>query len=345
MELFALDSNFQILGILDYINLQWNREYYESGSFSVQLPAGGFIPGTKYLYTSARPETGIVQKLELSETVKGKFIQLSGFFLEALLNDKIVFPTFYGSGKLESAVTDMINRYRADLPISVESPLDLQTQAICFQETGGQLGNTAYEKLKTQQLSYYCRYDYLSNTIRFKVWKGTDRTQDQTKNNFVIFSEGFCNLSQADVMIDDSNYKNYAVVAGEGEGAQRKMAVADLSGGGYQKILFVDARMQRWDQEKQSESEYLEALRQYGVEKLADYALIQNIEVIVAGDSFSYLIDFDLGDLVDVMIESLGLQLRARIVAVHEVFKSFSHTITIELGDKTMSQIKKARLS
>lgn len=345
MELFALDGNFQILGILDYINLQWNREYYEPGSFSVQLTADGFIPGIKYLYTPARPETGMAQKVELTETVKGKFVQLSGFFLEALLNDKIVFPTYYGSGKIESAVTNMVSRYQDDLPLLAENPPDLQTRAVCFQETGGQLGSTAYEKLKTQQLSYYCRYDYTSNTIRFRVWKGTDRTQDQTENNFVVFSEGFCNLSRADVIVDDSNYKNYAVVAGEGEGAQRKTAVADLSGGGYQKMLFVDARLQRWDQEKQSESEYLAALRQYGAEKLADYALIQNIETTVTGDSFSYLTDFDLGDLVDVIIESLGLQLHARIVAVHEVFKSSSHTITIELGDKTISQIKKARLS
>ena len=44
------------------------------------------------------------------------------------------------------------------------------------------------------------------------------------------------------VTTDDSNYKNYAVVAGSGEGDQRQKVIVDNSGGEKLKRLYVDAR-------------------------------------------------------------------------------------------------------
>lgn len=344
MELLTLDSNFQPVSYLQFINLQWNREYYQAGDFSVQIPAGQYLPEMKYLYTPDRPETGIIQKVELSETVKGHFIQMSGFFLEYILNDKIVYPTYYASGPLGTAVTDMVEQYKEDIPLLQVSPPTSSGSSISWQETGGQLGEIAYTQLQTQQMSYRCMYNYENNLITFSVWKGLDRTQDQSENNFVTFSNGFKNLSNLKASLDESNFRNYAVVAGQDEGENRKIAYADNSNGGYKKILFVDARNERWDAEQQTEDEYLEGLQQKGFEKLLDYQNERNIEVNVTDETFQYLIDFDIGDLVDVILEELGINMQARIVAVKEVFKQNTHTVTLELGDKMMTTLKKARL-
>ena len=64
----------------------------------------------------------------------------------------------------------------------------------------------------------------------------------------------------------------------------------------------------------------------------------------VTNDTFRYLIDFDLGDLVDVILDELGLKIQARIVSVKEVFKQNTQTVTLELGDKMITALKKARL-
>lgn len=344
MELLTLDANFNPVAYLQYINLQWNREYYQSGSFSVQIPADQYQSDMHYLYTPERPETGILQKVELTESVKGRFIQLSGFFLEAVLNDKIVYPTYYGKGPLDTAVATMISKYKADIPLlQVVSPPGTAASVV-WQETGGQLGSVAYTQLQTQQMSLRCQYDYQGNAIRCSVWKGLDRTQDQTVNNFVTFSNGFKNLSNIRANFDDSNYKNYAVVAGIGEGPARKIAYADNSGGGYRKILFVDAKNETWNEEEQTEQEYLQGLQQKGFEKLLDYQNEKNIEVDVTNETFLYLTDFDLGDLVDVILEELNVQMQARIVSIKEVFKQNQHTVAIELGDKMITSYKKARL-
>ena len=108
MQLLALDAGFQPVAYLPYLNLQWQREYYSPGKFSVQLAAENYDTRMAYLYTPDRPEMGIIQKPELSETVKGRFVQLSGFFLERLLDDKVVYPTYYATGAMDAAVLQMI---------------------------------------------------------------------------------------------------------------------------------------------------------------------------------------------------------------------------------------------
>lgn len=225
MQLLALDKDFQNVAYLPYFNLQWTREYYEPGQFSVQIAVAGYDPRMAYLYTPDRPETGIIQKVELTETIKGRFVQLSGYFLEALFNDKVVYPTFYATGAIPAAVVAMLRQYKADIPLmSVADAPSTQADTTAWQETGTPLANAAYTRLQTVQYSLRCRYDYAANTITAEVWQGKDRTQEQAVNPFVTFSDGFGNLTQVTASRDSSNYKNYAIVAGQDQAENRKVA-------------------------------------------------------------------------------------------------------------------------
>lgn len=345
MRLLALDAGFQPVDYLPYFNLQWTREYYQIGQFSVQIAAADYSPSMAYLYTPDRPETGIVQKVELTETVKGRFVQLSGYFLEAILNDKVVYPTYYASGSIPAAVVGLLRQYKDDIPLLTvaDAPSALAGNT-AWQETGGALADVAYKKLQSVQYSLRCRYDYQANTITAEVWQGLDRTQEQEVNPFVTFSDGFGNLSQVDASTDTSNYKNYAIVCGQDQAENRKVAYADLSGGGYKRVLYVDARDQRWDPAEQSEAEYLAGLQQRGLDALLDYAVIHNVDIQTAATGFAYLSDWDLGDRVDAIVSAIGLSMQARIVTVREVFKQNNHTVEIELGDKKLTQLQKARM-
>ena len=345
MKLLALDADFQPVDYLAYFNLQWTREYYEIGQFSVQIAAADYDTAMAYLYTPDRPETGIIQKVELTETVKGRFVQLSGYFLEAILNDKVVYPTYYANGSIPATVVAMLRQYKDDIPLlTVADAPASRADETSWQETGGQLADVAYTKLQTVQYSLRCRYDYQANTITAEVWQGKNRTQDQTENPFVTFSDGFGNLAEVDASLDRSNYRNYAIVCGQDQAENRKVAYADLSGGGYKRILYVDARSERWDPDEQTEAEYLAGLQQKGLDKLLDYAVVNNVDIQAAASGFVYLQDWDLGDLVDVIVADIGLAMQARIVTVREVFKQNNHTVEIELGDKKLTQLQKARM-
>ena len=60
----ALDENLGLIGYLPFINLQWNRRYYEAGEFTAQILKSDYLPGTAYLYSLDRPEVGVLQKVQ-----------------------------------------------------------------------------------------------------------------------------------------------------------------------------------------------------------------------------------------------------------------------------------------
>lgn len=345
MQLLALDSAFQPVAYLPYINLQWEREYYTAGKFSVQIPAAAYDPRMAYLYTPDRPEMGVIHKPELTETVQGRFVQLTGFFLERILDDKVVYPTWYSSGPMDAAVRGMLAAYKGDIPKLevVDAPAALAEEET-WQLTGDALGTAAYAKLKTVQMSLRCRYDYQQDKIFCEVWQGLDRTQSQSVNNWVVFSDGFRNLQKVTASTDTSGARNYAIVAGAGEGSERQVQVVDQTGGGYARQLWVDARDLRYNEQEQTLEEYQASLRQRGAEKLLEHQPLQNVEADVTAGAFQYLRDFDLGDKVDVIVQDLGLALEARVVSVREVFKAGDHTVTVTLGDKKITQLQKARM-
>ena len=117
MNLAFMDASFGIIKYIKYINLQWTRRYYEPGEFSVQLPASEYVSDAVYLYTKDRPEVGIIQKREYADGYDGEVMQLSGFFYEYKLNDKITFPRFERSGNIEDLARAIVSTYKADIPL------------------------------------------------------------------------------------------------------------------------------------------------------------------------------------------------------------------------------------
>lgn len=92
LEVFAMDEYMnRLTGSIPYTSLQWNRKYYEPGTFEMVVPVTVYDPNWAYIYCDDRPETGIVQKVEYtdSSTVAGGIdtVTVSGFFMEQLLND------------------------------------------------------------------------------------------------------------------------------------------------------------------------------------------------------------------------------------------------------------------
>lgn len=345
MQLLTLDAQFRPFRYLEYTNLQWNRRYYECGDFSIRIPAYQYSSEMKYVYCSSRPETGIIQKIEYEQTVKGEFIQLSGFFLERILWDKIMYPTFYASGNTADAAREAVSKYKDDIPLLVVKPSTAQFGASdVWQETGGQLGEVLYSRLQSQGLSQRCVYDLDNNVINYEVWQGLDRTESQMENNFVTFSTGMKNIREAKVTSDDSNYKNYFIVAGSGENEERIVVDVDLSNGGYKKELFVDARSETYNPDEQTLDDYKSGLYAKGVETSLDYLSTFNVEATARNVGFVYRKDYDIGDICDIMISGLNLSLTARIIEVQEVVKNNQHSITLSFGDKIVTSAKKARL-
>lgn len=293
----------------------------------------------KYIYTNERREMGIITQRNYAIASNGfKYMQISGFFLERELNDKVINPLFVASNTpAETAVTNMVSQYKKDIPLlSVSASLGRGSN-ISFQESNAQLSDKCYEILQPEEMSYKVEFDFINMTKVFSVYQGADRTQSQSTNNYVCFSSSFGNIKQPSVVTDEGSYKNYAIIGGAGEGADRIMEILDLSGGGYQKEIFIDASSVEYDPEHTTLAEYKNNLRQYALSKMIEqYGIINNVEFDVMEGSYRYLQDFDIGDKCDIVIKEMNLIIEARIVSIYEVIKSGTHTITLEFGNQIL---------
>lgn len=349
MNLAFMDASFGIIKYIKYINLQWTRRYYEPGEFSVQLPASEYVSDAVYLYTKDRPEVGIIQKREYADGYDGEVMQLSGFFYEYKLNDKITFPRFNASGNIETLARAIVNTYKGDIPIlqmgAANDPL--LGSDTTKESTGEGLATVLYALLQTQELSFKCIYDYVNNTMTFAVWQGVDRTQDQSENSFVTFSEGFRNMQNEEVVIDASNFKNYAVVIGNGKYEDGNQIEVDVdlrsSPSDYAKMLYVDQTGATFDSTKQTRAEYNAQLYQAGREELEKYTDVTSVTFDTIDRGLTYLEDYDLGDKCDVILDSVSQSFTVRIIEVTEVFKENKHTVTLQFGEKVPTVYSKAR--
>lgn len=91
LEVFALTGNMKrATGTIDCVSLEWRRKYYGVGSFEMHVRASDYDPSWAYIYAADRPETGIIQKVQYSDTSAGPngedTVMLSGLFTEAWLN-------------------------------------------------------------------------------------------------------------------------------------------------------------------------------------------------------------------------------------------------------------------
>lgn len=343
MELKALNENFEICGAtsLACFDISWHRKYYENGKFTVQIKASDYDPEMKYIYTADRPETGCIEQVKYTQD--DSMIVLSGFFYERKLNDKIVYPVFKEYATRSKFVADAVEAYMDDLPIQV-GDYDNTGTAATRQDTGSNLDDLAHNTLKAEEKAYRCVYSYEDNQMIFEIYQGKDRTQGQNVNNFVTFSKSFRNIRNVCVTEDSSNFKNYFVCGGQGDGSARIYAVLDLSGGGYKRMQFLDMR----DIEKtdgMTNAEYREVMQSRAREKAAEYVDIHNLKFDAdANSSFIYLEDYDLGDKCEIIIDELQRSYEARIIEIMETWSKGIHQVTLTFGDKLPTKYEKARL-
>lgn len=345
MEIYALDSDFNLLAVgIPYSNLQWTRRYYEAGEFMIELPMNVYDTSWEYIGTNDRPELGMIQKIE--EYGEGDVnVLLSGFFCEKMLDEKVCYPRYKGNASYtETAVRNIFNRYKGNLPISLgdenNPPLGDRTQSDFSDD---ELGRKLFSILESRECSFRVEYDFIENNLKLKVWKGKDRTQSQNVNSFQTFSSAFANIVNKSIDIDNSAYKNYAIIPVDAndDGKEQATYYIDWTKGERRREIVIDMRSSK-PEEDQTEADFKESVIQEASEKLQSYARIEEVNIVQAGN-VGYMTDYDLGDKCDVILSDVGITMETRIVEVLEVFKpEGGHEVTVGLGNKRIDNIRRA---
>lgn len=343
MEIYALDKDFNLVTMgVPYDNLQWNRRYYEAGDFEMQLPLSKYDPSWAYIGTNDREELGMVQRVYSSDETPEDII-IGGFFCEKMLDDCVCYPRYIGdAANTETAVRNIFTRYKGDLPVTLGEPnsplLGDRTQSDFSDD---QLGQKLYSILESREMSYLVYYDFISGSLELTVWKGRDRTQSQSENSYQVFSSEFGNLAGRTIDFDDSDWKNYAIIpcdGREGDNVEQRTLYIDLSNGGVKHKVVIDMRAMH-PEEGQSTADFDAAVKQEAMEWLMTYARIEDVDIAVIS---GYRESFDLGDKCDIVLTDVGITMESRIIEVYEVFKAEGHSVTVGLGNKRISNVRRA---
>jgi hypothetical protein len=175
--------------------------------------------------------------------------------------------------------------------------------------------------LAPENLGWTVSLDIPNSRFIFDVQKGTDRTAGQSTNSRVLFGLKYGNIAGYRKLKDALTARSVAYVGGQGEGAGRTIVEVDASGSGRRKETFVDAR------DLAAEAE----LTERGLQALAELEAINAFEFETLNRQFIYETDYDLGDIVTVVIDkndSQDLQIRK----ITEVYERGNITIRPEFG-------------
>lgn len=346
MDLLLLDKNFQICGIIDdFSSLVWNRKYYECGSFTLQTKLDKYndIKMAKYIYCKDFIETGVIEAINIQDS--NNIVETSGRFLESILAKRVIDVTKYFTNKttediIRSLITDLAinNTTRKIDKLKLGTRQGLGTSRT-MQMTGDNLLTKIYELCKEDELSIRVRYDFENDEIIAEVWQGLNRLDTQNVNTWAIFSKNFENVTDSTYNTDKTKYCNFAYVEGEvqdenGEKHRVGTTVDRIKEGEERIELYVDARDLQKDEET-TDAEYLEMLKERGIEKLNENNKVEEASFSI--DPYSNLIykqDFDLGDKVVYKNTELGFNIENRIVGISEAYENGNMTIDITFGDE-----------
>lgn len=337
MDLYILNRTFDVVDCIDnYISLIWTVRYAKRGDFELMVKASpemvvrlqkGFYIVRDEDATGAFDSVMIIQNITVQTDVEnGDNLIVSGYDLKDFLHRRVIkAQTVFSSVTLKNAIQTLIeanltspsdsdrriNHFYFDSSSSVGAS-DIMTAQV----TGDNLGDYIEELLEKYGYGYTVFVD--NGNIYFTLINGTDRSRNQQVNQYVIFSEGFDNLLSTNYSEDMREYANAAYVAGEGEGADRRIKEVGEASGVDRYELFVDARDISSNDGEIGDEAYLEMLTSRGEENLAEHAITTMFEGSVNNTvNFVLGVDYFIGDIVQVETD-YGISLPARITEIIE---------------------------
>lgn len=317
-----------------YKSLRWRPKYDSPGEFELHTNAKHFarVYRGQLVLRSDRPKEAV--KVE-GIVVEENSLVITGRFLSAVLADASITGRYNFNCPVETAIRKLVAEQYGRIPRTL--PLKLAasggfTEKITAQVSLKNLLTVSTAMAKAGGLGFRVYADPTEQCLYFEMYKGVDRTESQEENARVTFSDVYFNIDRPRYEENEANYKNYAIVCGEGEGTARTIVEVDRTNGEDRRELLVDAR-DLFKGEGQTDTEYKAVLLQRGTDKLAEHNRIQSFEAgIKSSSQFQYKTDWDLGDIVTGKQTAWGVAMDQRITEVEEVFEGDAMSITPTMG-------------
>lgn len=339
MEVRIYDSSMNFRGLIEnQTSVLWNRSYFSSGSFELYCPVTdnnrNLLQMGRLVWLKGAAEAGVIESLLIEESTYKNQITVKGRFLESYMSRRLIRPTYnIQNGLVETAMRELLsNAY--PIPLVQLGEVKGFTDRVSFQATYKNLLDYETKLAKYANIGFRFRPDFTEKTITFELYRGVDRTIQQSDRPRVIFSQAYNNISQAQWSINDQLSKNVCYVGGRGEGSARTYVIAgdDTLTGLERREVYVNASDILTDD--LTEAEYREALLQRGRNELEHDSVANTFECVTeANRNFVYLKNYDLGDIVTIEKENWGVSANLRLTALTEVYEYGAMQVTPTFGN------------
>lgn len=359
---FKVDNNvFEQVGVVNaFTSMSWPTTYRGYGEFKFVCPVTDetkkLIVEGNWIWCDGYKNAGIIETVHAENDDDGVFTyEVSGFTLEFLLTNRIVWGTYNASNKDVSTIameivnsscinpSDAARKYKW-LSLGEDAKLGGK---ITKQQTGDDVYSVLDEMLADVGLGFSIDFFPAEKKLEFNVMSGVDRSINQSSVEVITLSTDMEDVltSAYDSSIQDE--KTIAFVQAEDSGKNRKSTTAgDESKTGFdRKELYVDARdiqSSTTDGQTMTENEYVKAMKQRGLEKLSEYVKSQSFEasIRVFGDTqYTFGKDYFVGDKITMQDTRLGVQVDAIISEAEEDFEdTYGLSLTVGFSNLTILQ-------
>lgn len=344
MQLFVLDKSFEVVSLCDtFSSLIWTERYSGYGDFELYLPASmeniNMFPRGFYLWLieppvldrngqkiETRNDVMIIEKTELSTDIEdGDQLIVSGRSLESLLLRRVIPKKVkYESVDPREIIKTILNeniinpsepaRKIPNFKIATDNSQPLDPK---YRQTFEFDGDYVYDAIKTICDTYDFGFSldlksddhWQSSYLSFSVLEGTDRSYEQIKNPYMVFSPRFDNLVSSDTIEDDTEFYNSAYVASTEEtkdNVTRRLIKyvpnnSGRSGWDIRETFYTDsdAKLNDADNHPRPDHDIYPELEKYGRDELKAQKSNDsfNAEIALLG-SVRYHRDYDIGDII-----------------------------------------------
>lgn len=339
MELYVKNSDLETVGIIDvYTSIIWTKRYYTAGDFELYLPASAdalnVLRAGNYVTRMDDDRVMIIESIQITTDAEaGNYLIVSGRSLESILKRRIIWGQTVINGQFAPMIYRLIRENcietaaeRVIPRLSINEDLTF-ADAIQAQYTGDNLYDVVCELCRVH--GYGWKITLQDDSFVFSLYNGMDHSYNQTENPFVIFSPEFDNLLNSDYRFNTSNFANAALIAGEGEGVDRKLENIGTASGLDRYEIFVDAKDISSNSDSEtpiSDAEYKQLLQTRGFEKLEEYAVTESFSGESEPTTYCYKEHWNIGDIVQVENE-FRIGAAARITEIIEADDENGHSV------------------
>lgn len=363
LKLYVFDSSITPIGIVDVVTcLTWTKQAYSCGSFELYCPldrATSDLLSIGNLLWKGDTSAGVIELREMLVGDDGiRTLHVSGRLIECYLDYRVVYPVYSATGAFSQTVCGLVDKNcinpedeKRKIPLLKLDPAQVTiSESISFQQTGGSVMEQVSELCTANNVSFEVKFVPDTKELLFSLRKGVDRTMEQKDVPPVLVSSEFDDILESQYFANESENKNFAYVAGEGEGSARKYVTVGDSSGLSRKELFVDARdLQSTNPDGSDpipEDEYLDMLTERGKSKLSEYPSVESFEATVrtfATPSYVFGVDYFLGDTVSVIDSRLGLKTSAVVTSSTQTYDEDGYKLELSFGYSQPTLIQKIK--